>query len=431
MDSNSQETLRRIEQNNAGLSLLWMGNSDFDGGFISSDASDYLRLGAAIGNNNHLTKLWMNLYANQALGLDVANNEFFNGLKRNSSINNVILNCNQHILVGGIGHEILKSYQHNNNYLTCLYIRQAVLVNGGCNTITETLRWCRNLKTINLVNNSITDEQLLPMVEAIRGHSMLEKLLLYRNRIANAGCHALATLLEDPNSNIQTLDLETNQIDNEGATAIADSLANNTTLKKLDLDQNQFDASVLGIFCTVLCNTSSVNDTHRSNHTLKKLVLLDSERGQHVDNLATVLNLNKGTNKRHVAIKKILKYHPNMDTEPLFEWDADEEADGEQTLKALPYVIDWFKRAKEAVADEDRLTDDEDTDSEDDDNSVSDDYDYCVDERKLSAIFQFAKAMPLLLEPISRIKVDDHRKHKRKRDERLKVYTKSRGGDVC
>ena len=131
--------------------------------------------------------------------------------------------------------------------------------------------------------------------------------------------------------------------------------------------------------------------------------------------------------KSHVAIKKILKYHPNNDMEPLFEWDAD----GEQSLKALPYVVDWFGRAKEAVAYEDRLTDDEDTDSEDDDNSVSDDYDYHVEERQLSAIFQFAKAMPLLLEPISRIEVDDHRKHKRKRDERLKVYTKSRGGDVC
>ena len=100
-----------------------------------------------------------------------------------------------------------------------------------------------------------------------------------------------------------------------------------------------------------------------------------------------------------------------MDMEPLFEWDAD----GEQSLKALPYVIDWFKRAKEAVADEDML-DNEDEDDEDD-SSVSDDYDYCVEERKLSAIFQFAKAMPLLLEAISCIKVDDHRKHKRKRDE--------------
>ena len=148
----------------------------------------------------------------------------------------------------------------------------------------------------------------------------------------------------------------------------------------------------------MLCNTSSVNDTYRSNHTLKELVLSDEQQGQHADHLSSLLRLNRGTNKSHVAIKKILKYHPNIDMEPLFEWDADGEVGwGTMSLKALPYVVDWFGRAKEAVADEDRLADDEDTDNEDDDNSVSDDYDYCVDERKLSAIFQLYLLLLLVI----------------------------------
>ena len=57
--------------------------------------------------------------------------------------------------------------------------------------------------------------------------------------------------------------------------------------------------------------------------------------------------MNEETNKSHVAIRKILKYHPNIDMKPLFEWGANE--DGEQTLKALPHVVDRFERAKEAV----------------------------------------------------------------------------------
>ena len=85
-----------------------------------------------------------------------------------------------------------------------------------------------------------------------------------------------------------------------------------------------------------------------------------------------------------VAIKKILRYHPNIDMEPFFEWGMEEE--GEHTLKALPYIIEWFGRAEEAVAD----------DEEDSSNSDSDEDYYHVVERKLSAIFQFAKAMPLL-----------------------------------
>ena len=56
--------------------------------------------------------------------------------------------------------------------------------------------------------------------------------------------------------------------------------------------------------------------------------------------------MNRDANKRHVAIRKILRYHPNIDMEPFFEWDLEEEEEGEQTLKALPFVIDWFERAK-------------------------------------------------------------------------------------
>ena len=383
MNSNSQETLRRIEQNDAGLSLLWINSS----GFQSSDASDYSRLGAAIGNNTHLTKLWMNLGANQAL--DIANTEFFNGLKRNSSISDLQLHCRNQTLIGGVGHEILKSYQKNNNNLTSLCIKHAVLDNGGGDAIADTLRWCRNLKTISLTHNSITDEQLLPMIDAIRGHRMLENLYLFENRIGNAGCHALATLLADTNSNLQILSLFRNNINNEGATAIGKSLANNTKLKRLYLYQNQFDQSVvLGIFCTVLCNTSSVNDTYSSNHMLDTLVLSVEQQGQHANNLATFLKMNEETNKSHVAIKKILKYHPNIDMKPLFEWDSD----GEQTLKALPHVVDWFERAKEAVADD------------------GDREGYHVEQRQLSAIFQFAKAMPLLFVQPSNTKEDDKKR---------------------
>ena len=191
MDSNSQKTLRQIERNDAGLRELWIGYSDFDGGFISSDAGDYSRLGTAIGNNTHLAQLVFR--TDNECALDIANNEFFDGLKRNSSINDLTLICNYHILVGGVGHEILKSYQKNNNNLTSLYIKEAVLDNGGGNVITETLRWCRHLNTISLGRNNITDEQLLPIGEAIKGgcNTSLEDLYLIGNRMVMLG----ATLL--------------------------------------------------------------------------------------------------------------------------------------------------------------------------------------------------------------------------------------------
>ena len=171
--------------------------------------------------------------------------------------------------------------------------------------------------------------------------------------------------------------------------------------------RNPFAPSVVAIFCTVLCNTSSVNDTHRSNHTLKELVLSDEQQGQHANLLSSLLRLNIGRNKSHVAINKILKYHPNIDMEQLFEWDADDE----QTLKALPFVIGWFERVEEAVAEKDSSDSDDDSSISDDDGDEKERID--VGKRMLSAIFQFAKAMPLLFEPISRMEVDGSRTRKR------------------
>ena len=51
MDSHSQETLRRIEQNDATLTKLYIGSihSDLDGRFVSMSDDDFSRLGASIG----------------------------------------------------------------------------------------------------------------------------------------------------------------------------------------------------------------------------------------------------------------------------------------------------------------------------------------------------------------------------------------------
>ena len=176
---------------------------------------------------------------------------------------------------------------------------------------------------------------------------------------------------------------------NDGAISLANSLTNNNKLHELHLFANQIDQSVQNTFSCLLCNTTSINNTYSSNHTLHVLDLGVEHNWQHLESL---LRMNENTNKSHVAIKKILKYHPIIDMELLFEWGADEE--GEHTLKALPYVVSWFDRAKEAVAEEDGES-------------------YSIGERKLSAIFQFAKAMPLLLEGISQMKMDDNRKRKR------------------
>ena len=101
-------------------------------------------------------------------------------------------------------------------------------------------------------------------------------------------------------------------------------------------------------------------------------------------------------------MKKILQYHPNIDMKPFFGWDMD----GEWTLKGLPYIIDWFNRAAVAVNDRGKRRV----------ARVKDRVNYNVDQKKLTAIYEFAKAMPSMFAPTSHTtEEDDDNKKKRKK----------------
>lgn len=93
---------------------------------------------------------------------------------------------------------------------------------------------------------------------------------------------------------------------------------------------------------------------------------------------------------------------------PLFELDSEDE----RNLKGLPYVVVWFEKAKEAAAyDEDNIR-----------------FGHCplisVCKRKLSAIYQFVQAMPMLFVPATHTKVD---RKKRKRETMWMLRRRKRG----
>jgi len=301
--------------------------------------------------------------------LETTNKQFYDGLKRNTSIKKLDINCRNHNIVDRVGHELLKAYQENGNQLTYLRIKDASLQYGGDQVIALTLQRCPTLNTLILNECRIDTNYLTSIVEAVRGHSSLENLELRFNNISGEDCSILATLLNDPNCNLHTLDIEDNNIGNQGATILANSLANNTKLRKLNLQYNEiFLDCAQRVFSKILCNTTSIGNTYSSNHTLEHVLDRPGEE------LRSLFKLNKCTNKRHAAIVKILTYH-HIDMELLYNWDSD----GDWSLKALPHVIGWFEQAAEI------------------DGGVVNWYH--VDVRKLSAIYQFVHDMPLLFTP--------------------------------
>ena len=122
MDRVSQETLRRVEENDETLTELSIRDYG-DGGIFNSTANgdDYSRLGTFIGENTHLTTLTVaEEYERPAF--KNTNREFFDGLIHNTSISVLELDClialRRGNIVGGVAHEILKAYKENNRYLT-------------------------------------------------------------------------------------------------------------------------------------------------------------------------------------------------------------------------------------------------------------------------------------------------------------------------
>ena len=414
-DKISRAMLSRVDKNDPTVTEFQIGGTGFDSDMNmlrpsdSSYESAFCRLGGCIAENTHLIQL--DIYLSDGILLNITDRGFFDGLLRNSSIKTLRLLCPPNTnIVDGVEQEILTAYHANNN-LTKLTLISIDMQNGR-DLVNTTLRCCSNLKQLELIECNITDELLLPLIESVR-ECALEKLGLMANRIENTGCNAIAKLLEDPNCNIHTLDLQQNRIGNEGAITLANSLVNNTKLKSLSLKGNPITnetGEVLKAFQRLLCYASStngyqesrhssINDTYNSNHTLEKLNLpaIYTEVG-------FFLQLNTGENKASVAINKIVLYHELLsDLESMFEWDSS----GERTLKGLPYLIKWYEKEDTAVAEilQEMSADPGRPWRQPVIQAHLTKFGLNV---RLSAMYRFVRSMPLLFEPVSRMKVEEN-----------------------
>ncbi len=142
------------------------------------------------------------------------------------------------------------------------------------------------------------------------------------SEVTNHGWMALSTLLRNPNSALEVLNLQENHIDNDTAFLFAEALADNNTLKELNIGVDgavdYFTSISRAAFTRILCNTSSILDTYNSNHALGKLcneesmLRIDDYDDDHEDLLAdlrSILMINKDNIKCQAARIKIINTH--------------------------------------------------------------------------------------------------------------------------
>ena len=89
------------------------------------------------------------------------------------------------------------------------------------------------------------------------------------------------------------------------------------------------------VFVKVLCDATTVNATHNSNHVLYEMWI------DYVDTfvppeLESNLSLNYSmTDKGRIAVSKILINHTHIDVQPFLEWE----------FKVMPLLVSWFEKA--------------------------------------------------------------------------------------
>jgi len=181
------------------------------------------------------------------------------------------------------------------------------LQTNGCKALATLLKCSvTKIETLDLRNNELDDESIHALVPGLMICSHLQTIILNNlPSITTKGWQQLASILESPNSNLEKLDISDNNVDDQAVASFVGSLVNNHTLTTLNIDNNKsITGEGLKVFSKLLCDTSSVNSTYLSNHTLDYL-------GDGPANLIWryLLTLNEREEKKEVAM---IKFYNSM-----------------------------------------------------------------------------------------------------------------------
>ncbi len=280
-DEGFQAKLPKIRQNDPCVKRL-----DLFGEFESAQDmtnEEWEQLGRDISNNMHLHTVCFFDYAlNDRIG-----SFLFRGLTRSSSIKEMHL-FNNGLSVVGV--RSMLPFLQNTNNLTRLDLDHNNFLSEGFNLLFRELHNSPVEKLYCSTNNIATLD-----IDVEHSPKHLKSLVLQNNNIDADGCRELAKLLQGEDTTLRELDLNENEIDDEGVAVLADALNRNTSLKDLDLGNNDGISKQGKIMLLKLVNdVSSIEATLQSNHTLEYLKFSDVEEEdeqiqRHID-MATAIN---------------------------------------------------------------------------------------------------------------------------------------------
>ncbi|KAL7454508.1 hypothetical protein ACHAWC_006126 [Mediolabrus comicus] len=242
---------------------------------------------------------------------------------------------------------------------------------NSCIALGNTLsRWpaSNRLKILYIDCNAIDDEGLQALVSGVMNCCSLKHLYLGDNPlITAAGLRYLTPLLQSESHSLDVLRVTRINWGDDGAMALAEGLAGNDSLVELRFRPSTAGMTSIGwsAFSRLLCDTSTINNTYLSNHTLTRVGCKDYEETP--EDIQNYLRANNRLGRKDAAIYKILRSHPDLDMEPFFKLK----------LQFLP-AFDRVEPIEEELIEDERIEYSERS----------------CQSRKLSALYKFVRAMP-------------------------------------
>lgn len=215
-----------IRNNNPNMNHLHIGSS--------IDPRAWKQLGRWLQRSKHLGYVCL-VSCNLKRGAMV---DLCKGLQHNKSIKEFDLSDNK------MKKEDIRSlspFISNSPSLHTLNI-DGCLGKAGIKLLSEALMGrSQSIENISLDRNCIEGrhrDDFDGFVDALIHNKELRRLSLMFNQIGKHGCKSLARLLTSPHSQLKSLILRHNCINDECAVILAESLSNNTSLNNVDLDRN-------------------------------------------------------------------------------------------------------------------------------------------------------------------------------------------------
>ena len=253
LDADTRQCINEIKNDDIYTINFSLGSDDME---CFTDQAWRL-LGRYIANNTHLKKIDFDEchLTDRKMAL------LFKELVKSVSLERLDIDENE---FGIDGVRSIVPFLQNCPKFSKLYLSGNSNFNSGCFEVLVSVLNGKSITILYLQHNNIED------ISALNRYNLpnFANLDLNGNKIGREGCITISKLLQKEGSNLTHLKLVDTGIDDKGAAILSTSLKYNTTLRYLDLSENNLTNEAYVAFSKVLIDITSIERTYNSNHTL-------------------------------------------------------------------------------------------------------------------------------------------------------------------